>query len=191
MRFTRTISTLAVALAARRMICSPIGNYTGDADSSLSDFTNMTMTGVLGSAIDIPLEYIPVSFPGIWREEMSNKWVCGKFYKFLYELWIVQAPPEWWHDKYGGDDKKACKEWEFGFRKKAGPHAKILWKECWRMDKKYPSGDVNWLHIRFLVSVFFQNALFETAIREARDPLGAEKRPTPAVHCEYAHKRHG
>ncbi|RYO90570.1 hypothetical protein DL766_007442 [Monosporascus sp. MC13-8B] len=191
MRFTRLISTLAVALAAQSTICSPIGNYTGDADSSLSDSTNMTMPGVLGSGINIPLEYIPVSFPGIWREEMSSKWVCGKFYKFLYELWIVQAPPEWWYDEYRGDDKKACKDWEFGFRTKAGLHSKLLWKECWRMDKKYPSGDVNWLHIRFLVSVFFQNALFEAAIRDVRDPRGAEKRPTPAVHCEYAHKRHG
>ncbi|RYP60845.1 hypothetical protein DL769_007945 [Monosporascus sp. CRB-8-3] len=191
MRFTRTISTLAVALAARMTICSPIGNYTGDADSSLSDFANATMPGALGNGMNIPLEYIPVSFPGLWREEMSSKWVCGKYYKFFFELWIIQAPPEWWFDAYQGDDKMACKDWALDFRKKAGTRAKLVWRECWRMDKKYPSGDVNWLHMRFLATVFSPNELFEAAIVSARDPYGAAKRPTPAVHCAYGRGRHG
>ncbi|RYO91616.1 hypothetical protein DL764_008262 [Monosporascus ibericus] len=191
MRFTGTISTLVVALAARRTISSPIGNHTGDADPSLSDFANMTMPGALDNSMNIPLEYIPVSFPGLWREEMSNKWVCGKYYRFLFELWIIQAPPEWWYDKYQGDDKKACRAWGLHFLKMAGRKAKLSWKECWRMDKKYPSGDVNWLHIRFLATVFFENDLFEAAIFNARDPRGAAERPTPAVHCAYARKRHG
>lgn len=64
-----------------------------------------------------------------------GKNICAHRYRFLWNSWIVQMPPEWWKWKWGSRER-ACERLWWGLSHNLVKDSPI-WRECWEMDDKW------------------------------------------------------